>query len=118
MWSIIDASVVDLPEPVVPVRRISPRSSSAISEITGGSRSSSTVLIWKGIARQTSDTDPRCTNAFTRKRATPGTEYEKSTSRSLRKASSFASSVSMWKRVASVSAGFSGSEPSMGTSLP
>ena len=118
MWSIIDASVVDLPEPVVPVSRISPRSSSAISEITGGSSSSSTVLIWKGMARQTSDTDPRCTNAFTRKRATPGTEYEKSTSRSLRKASSFASSVSMWKRVASVSAGLSGSVPSMGSSLP
>ena len=74
MWSIIDASVVDLPEPVVPVSRISPRSSSASSEITGGSASSATVLIWKGIARQTSETEPRCTNAFTRKRATPGIE--------------------------------------------
>jgi hypothetical protein len=74
MWSIIAASVVDLPEPVVPVRRIRPRSSSAISSITGGSRSSEARLISKGIERQTSETDPRCTNAFTRKRARPGTE--------------------------------------------
>jgi hypothetical protein len=74
MWSIIAARVVDLPEPVVPVIRISPRSSSAISGITGGSISSSEVLIWKGIARQTSETEPRCTNALTRKRATPGIE--------------------------------------------
>jgi hypothetical protein len=74
MWSIIAASVVDLPEPVVPVSRISPRSSSAISSITGGSISSLAVLISNGMARQTSDTEPRWTNEFTRKRATPGTE--------------------------------------------
>ena len=74
MWSIIAARVVDLPEPVVPVIRISPRSSSAMSVITDGSSSSSAVLIWKGMARQTSETEPRCTNAFTRKRATPGIE--------------------------------------------
>ena len=43
MWSMIAASVVDLPEPVVPVSRIRPRSSSAISPITGGSPSSSIV---------------------------------------------------------------------------
>ena len=41
MWSIIAASVVDLPEPVVPVTRMIPRSSSASVRITGGSRSSS-----------------------------------------------------------------------------
>ena len=45
MWSSIAASVVDLPEPVVPVSRMIPRSSSASSVITAGSRSSSTVLI-------------------------------------------------------------------------
>ena len=33
MWSIIAASVVDLPEPVVPVTRMIPRSSSARSRI-------------------------------------------------------------------------------------
>ena len=36
MWSIIAASVVDLPEPVVPVSRMIPRSSSASSVTTGG----------------------------------------------------------------------------------
>ena len=55
MWSMIAASVVDLPEPVVPVNRMIPRSSSASSLITGGSSSSSIVLIWIGIARQTID---------------------------------------------------------------
>ena len=71
--SIIAASVVDLPEPVVPVRRMIPRSSSASSLITGGSSSSSTVLIVNGIARQTIEIDPRWRKAFTRKRASPGT---------------------------------------------
>ena len=41
MWSTIAASVVDLPEPVTPVTRTSPRSSSAISSRTGGRFSSS-----------------------------------------------------------------------------
>ena len=36
IWSIIAASVEDLPEPVVPVTRMIPRSSSAISEMTSG----------------------------------------------------------------------------------
>ena len=53
MWSIIAASVVDLPEPVVPVSRMIPRSSSASSVMTGGSCSSSTVLISTGMARMT-----------------------------------------------------------------
>ena len=46
MWSIIDASVVDLPEPVVPVSRTMPRSSSASLVITGGRLSSSTDLMF------------------------------------------------------------------------
>ena len=74
MWSIIAASVVDLPEPVVPVTRIRPRSSSASELMTSGSSSSSTDLIWKGMARATREIEPRCTKAFTRKRATPGME--------------------------------------------
>ena len=52
MWSIIAASVVDLPEPVVPVSRMIPRSSSASWEMTGGRLSSSTVRIECGIARR------------------------------------------------------------------
>ena len=66
MWSIIAASVVDLPEPVVPVSRTIPRSSSASSLTTGGSASSSIVLILWGIARQASEIRPRWRNALTR----------------------------------------------------
>ena len=50
--SIIAASVVDLPEPVVPVTRIRPRSSSAMSASTDGSRSSSKLgMVWNRPAR-------------------------------------------------------------------
>ena len=71
MWSMIAASVVDLPEPVVPVSRMIPRSSSASSETTGGRPSSSTDLIFVGIARITIETEPRWRKALTRKRARP-----------------------------------------------
>ena len=71
MWSIIAASVVDLPEPVVPVSSTMPRSSSASSRMTGGRVSSSIVLIATGIARMTSETEPRWRKALTRKRARP-----------------------------------------------
>ena len=59
MWSIIAASVVDLPEPVVPVSSTIPRSSSASSVTTGGSASSSIVLILWGIARHAIEITPR-----------------------------------------------------------
>ena len=71
--SIMAASVVDLPEPVVPVSRMIPRSSSARSLTTSGSSSSSAVLMSNGIARQTSEIEPRWRKAFTRKRASPET---------------------------------------------
>ena len=74
MWSIIAASVVDLPEPVVPVSSTIPRSSSARSRMTGGSDSSAIDLIDTGMARTTTDTDPRWRNALQRKRARPGIE--------------------------------------------
>ena len=80
MWSIIAASVVDFPEPVVPVSRMIPRSSSASSRDTGGSASSSIVRILWGIARQTSEIRPRWRKALMRKRATPSISKEKSTS--------------------------------------
>ena len=73
IWSIIAASVVDLPEPVVPVSRIRPRSSSASSLITGGSPSSSIVRTANGITRATIETEPRWRKALTRKRARPST---------------------------------------------
>ncbi len=59
MWLMIAASVVDLPEPVVPVSRIRPRSSSAIVSSTDGSPSSVTVFTVKGITRATIETEPR-----------------------------------------------------------
>ena len=71
MWSIIAASVVDLPEPVVPVSRMMPRSSSASLRITGGSESSSIDLMLTGMARRTSETKPFWRKALTRKRARP-----------------------------------------------
>jgi hypothetical protein len=48
MWSIIAASVVLLPLPVVPVTSTRPRSSEAIFLSTGGRPSSSIVLILWG----------------------------------------------------------------------
>ena len=66
MWSIIAASVVDLPEPVVPVSSTIPRSSSASSRTTGGSVSSSIELILWGIARHASEITPRWRKALMR----------------------------------------------------
>ncbi len=74
MWSIIAASVVDLPEPVVPVSRTIPRCSSASRRITGGRPRSSIVRTWNGIARQAIETLPRWRKALTRKRERPGIE--------------------------------------------
>ena len=89
MWSMIAASVVDLPEPVVPVSRMIPRSSSASSPMTGGRARSEIVRIEWGIARQTRLSEPRWRKALTRKRAMPVIEYEKSTSCSRASSSSF-----------------------------
>ena len=74
MWSIIAASVVLLPEPVVPVTRMIPRCSSASLVTTGGRPRSSTERISKGIARQTIEIEPRCLKVLTRKRERPGIE--------------------------------------------
>ena len=73
MWFNIAASVVDLPEPVVPVTRIRPRSSSAIFLSTGGSCSSSTVGTRDGMTRMTRPTVPRCWKTLQRKRPRFGT---------------------------------------------
>ena len=74
MWSIIAASVVDLPEPVVPVSRMMPRSCSASWVTDSGRPSSSTALMITGMARMTIEIEPRCRNALTRKRPRPSTE--------------------------------------------
>ena len=74
MWSIIAASVVLFPEPVVPVTRMIPRCSSASFVTTGGSPSSSTERILNGIARQTIEIEPRCLKVLTLNRESPAIE--------------------------------------------
>jgi len=74
MWRIIAASVVDLPEPVVPVHRIRPRRSSQIFSSTGGSISSRIVWMRAGMTRSTKPTAPRCWKTLQRNRPRPGTE--------------------------------------------
>ncbi len=73
MWSIIAASVVLLPLPVVPVTSTSPRSSSAILRSTGGSSRSSMVRIFVGMTRSTMPMVPRCWKTLQRKRPRPAT---------------------------------------------
>ena len=80
MRSIIAASVVDLPLPVGPVTSTRPRGFIASCSHTLGSPSCAKVGITIGIARMTIETAPRCFMTFTRKRATPGTEYDVSMS--------------------------------------
>ena len=78
MWLIIAASVVDLPEPVGPVTSTMPRGCIAISVNDFGEFSCSSVRILDGIVRITAPAPRSCTKAFTRKRASPGIENEKS----------------------------------------
>src|ERR1700693_6155962 len=80
MRSIMAASVVDLPEPVVPVVRIKPRCSSQTVERMRGSSSSSMVRIFVGMTRRTMPTLPRCWKTLTRKRPSPATPYAMSSS--------------------------------------
>ena len=78
--SIIDASVVDLPEPVGPVTSTRPRGFFASSATIGGRPSSSNVRILKGIVRNAPATAPRCMKTFARKRERPFTPKERSSS--------------------------------------
>jgi hypothetical protein len=110
MWSIIAASVVDLPEPVVPVSRMIPRGSSASRRTTSGRPRSSIVRTWKGMARSAIETAPLCLKALTRKRETPSSWYEKSAS-PFSSNSARTSGLAMSLSAASVSLGASCSEP-------
>ncbi len=76
--SIIAASVVVLPLPVVPVTSVSPRSDSAMSCSTGGSWSSSIVRTFSRITRITIAGVPRWLYTLQRNRQRPGISYEKS----------------------------------------
>ena len=53
MWSTMAASVVDLPDPVGPVTRTSPRRAAAISRKTAGAARSSSDGTADGIVRNT-----------------------------------------------------------------
>ena len=66
------ASEVDLPEPVPPTKMTKPRLVIAISFNTSGKPKSSNLGILVVIVLNTKPTEPRCTKAFTLKRATPG----------------------------------------------
>ena len=81
----IDASVVDLPEPVGPVTSTSPLGLFAISEMTSGSPSSSNERILKGMVRIAPATAPRWRNTFARKRERFFTPKERSSSLSFSK---------------------------------
>ena len=119
MRSIIAASVVDFPEPVVPVTRMIPRSSSASSPITGGSWSCSTVLISCGIVRMTSETEPRWWKALTRKRARSRTAKARSTSFSASNSARWASlPTSRCSTIERVTSGVRPSAPGRGWSRP
>ena len=74
MRSIMAASVVLLPEPVAPVTRTMPRSSSASRATTAGRPRSSSAGTETGTDRRTRLIEPRCRKALTRKRPTPGHE--------------------------------------------
>ena len=80
-WSTIAASVVDLPEPVGPVTRISPRGRFTISAKIFGALSSSSDSTLDGMVRNAAAAPRDCTNALTRKRARLGTAKLKSHSR-------------------------------------
>ena len=80
MWSIIAASVVLLPEPVVPVTSTRPRSSSAMRFRTSGSSSASTDGTFVEMTRMTSEMVPRCVKTLQRKRPSPGMLYAASIS--------------------------------------
>src|SRR5471030_2886791 len=66
--SMIDASVVLLPEPVGPVTSTRPRGLLASSATAGGKPSSSNLRILNGMERNAPETAPRCMKMLARKR--------------------------------------------------
>ena len=78
--SIMQASVVDLPEPAGPVTSTSPLALSPSSSTVSGMPSLSGSGRLKATTRTTAASEPRCRYTLTRKRETPGSEKEKSSS--------------------------------------
>ena len=80
MWSIIDASVVVLPEPVAPVKSTRPRCSSASRLTPAGRLSCSKLGTSRGMTRKANEMLPRWRKALTRKRGRPSAVYAMSRS--------------------------------------
>ena len=72
MWPTMAASVFVLPEPVAPVTRIRPRSSSASRDTPGGRPSLSKVGTSCGMTRNANEVAPRWRKPLTRKRGRSG----------------------------------------------
>ena len=85
--STIDASVVDFPDPVGPVTSTRPRGRRPKEAATGGTPSFSRGRISIGITRMTAPIESRWRNTLTRKRARPGSGWERSSSSSSSKRS-------------------------------
>ena len=73
IMSTIEASVVDLPEPVGPVTSTNPRGLRVNSVSTSGRPSDSRLRISEGIRRKAAEIEPRWKKTLMRKRATLGT---------------------------------------------
>ena len=80
-WSIMPASVVDLPEPVGPVTSTRPRGSMHRSRKILGAPRSSRPMITEGMLRNTAPAPRFWLKALTRKRASFGISNEKSVSK-------------------------------------
>ena len=103
-WSIIAASVVDLPEPVAPTTRTRPRLVITTSFSTAGSFSFSKFGISEAIVRITMPTQRCCTKTLTRKRETPGIEMAKLHSISFANSARCVSFISEWASIRVTSA--------------
>src|SRR5437868_15288535 len=77
----MEASVVDLPEPVGPVTSTNPRGLSQSLATTAGRPNWLNDLISNGMSRNTAEVAPRWLNTLARKRASPFRPNEKSSSR-------------------------------------
>ncbi len=72
MMSMIDARVVDLPDPVGPVTSTRPRGMNAKLLTCAGTPNFSSGRMSNGIMRMTEPMDSRCMNTLTRNRPRPG----------------------------------------------
>ena len=80
MRSMMEASVVDFPEPVGPVTRTNPRGRVASHSAVGGRSSSAKLGTREGIIRSARAVSPLCVKALPRSRARSSQEKAKSTS--------------------------------------